>query len=154
MVDEFGPWQDSDKVEPATNLLPSFNNLPHPRALAFLGDAVYEIFLRQWVVEQQGAAQSKELHGFTVMLARASAQVALLHFLQPNLTAEELEIIRQGRNVGVGSSRRAEQATHRQATGFEALLGALHLQHPERLAALFILSKPFLQAHWEGKTQE
>jgi 23S rRNA maturation mini-RNase III len=87
--EEWGTWLEQGDAAPATNALPSFINLPHPRALAFLGDAVYEIFLRQWAVEEQGAAQSKELHGFTVMLARASAQVALLHFLQPNLTAEE-----------------------------------------------------------------
>jgi ribonuclease-3 family protein len=129
-----------------------FLNLPHPRALAFLGDAVYEIFLRQWVVEQQGMAQSKDLHAFTVMLARATTQVALLHFLQPHLTEAELEIIRQGRNVGVGSSRRAEQATHRQATGFEALLGALHIQQPERLHTLWLVAKPFLQAYWEAQS--
>jgi ribonuclease-3 family protein len=129
----------------------SFTNLPHPRALAFLGDAVYEIFLREWAVEVHGGAQSRDLHGFTVTLARASAQVALLHHLQAELTAEELEIIRQGRNVGVGSSRRAEQATHRQATGFEALLGALHLQQPQRLVELFALARPFLQAHWEAQ---
>jgi len=127
----------------------AFINLPHPRALAFLGDAVYEIFLREWAVELHGKAQSKDLHGFTVKLARATAQVALLHYLQPSLTEQELEVIRQGRNIGVGVSRRSEQATHRQATGFEALLGALHLQQPQRLQALFQLAKPFLQAHWE-----
>jgi 23S rRNA maturation mini-RNase III len=58
-------------------------------------------------------------------------------------------MIRQGRNIGVGVSRRSEQAIHRQATGFEALLGALHLQQPERLKVLLQLAKPFLQAHWE-----
>ena len=150
------PTGESDEIEQGkvgvndnAEALLGFNNLPHPRALAFLGDAVYEIFLREWAVALHGKAQSKELHGFTVMLARASAQVALLHHLQPYLTPEELELIRQGRNVGVGSSRRAEQATHRQATGFEALLGALHLQQPERLVALLALAQPFLQIHWE-----
>ncbi len=142
---------EPDDVEARTEVWPGFNQLPHPRALAFLGDAVYEIFLREWAVALHGKAQSKALHGFTVMLARASAQVALLHHLQPYLTPTELELIRQGRNVGVGSSRRAEQATHRQATGFEALLGALHLQQPDRLQALLALAKPFLQAHWEAQ---
>lgn len=133
---------------------PEFANLPHPRALAFLGDAVYEIFLREWAVELHGKAQSKELHGFTVALARATAQVALLHHLQSHLTEQELEIIRQGRNMGVGVSRRSEQATHRQATGFEALLGALHLQRPERLKQLLGLAKPFLESQWAEKSTE
>ena len=152
--DRFEPGAELPSDEAGAVAGPGFSDLPHPRALAFLGDAVYEIFLRQWAVEVHGNAQSKELHGFTVTLARATAQVALLHYLQPQLTADELEIIRQGRNVGVGTSRRAEQATHRQATGFEALLGALHLQRPERLQTLFALARPFLQAHWEAQKSE
>jgi ribonuclease III family protein len=60
-----------------------------------------------------------------------------------------LEWIRQGRNVGVSTSRRADQAAHRQATGFEALLGALYLTDRTRLAALWELSKPFIEAQFE-----
>src|SRR5690348_5824002 len=102
-----------------------FENLPHPRALAFLGDAVFEIFLREMAVEK-GLSHSKDLHVFTTTLAKASAQVELLHYLKPHLTEAEAEIIRQGRNVGVSSGRRADQSAHRQATGLEALFGALH----------------------------
>lgn len=120
-----------------------FQNLPHPRALAFLGDAVFEIFLRELAVAQ-GWSQSKDLHDFTTRHAKASAQVALFHQLKPCLTEAELELVRQGRNVGVGTGRRSDQAAHRQATGFEALLGALHQVDPKRLDELWVLARPIL----------
>ena len=121
-----------------------FENLPHPSALAFLGDAVFEIFLRELAV-QQGYAHSKDLHAFTTQRAKASAQVTLLHHLKPNLTEAELEIVRQGRNVGVSSGRRSDQAAHRQATGLEALFGALHLTNQERLSVILAMAKPLLE---------
>ncbi len=120
-----------------------FQNLPHPRALAFLGDAVFEIRLRQMAVAQ-GLSQSRALHDFTIRRARAEAQVALLHQLKPVLSEVELEIVRQGRNVATSSGRRAAQAAHRQATGFEALLGALYLSDPARLDALWEQMAPLL----------
>lgn len=123
----------------------SGKNLPHPRVLAFLGDAVFEIFIRELAV-LQGYSQSRELHAFTTALAKASAQVALLHQLKPYLTDAELDLIRQGRNIGVSAARRSGQADHRQATGFEALLGALHLNDPARLNDLWSLAKPLLLA--------
>lgn len=126
-----------------------FRNLPHPRALAFLGDAVFELFLRELAVEQ-GLSHSRDLHDFTVKRAKASGQVALLHHLKPSLTEAELEIVRQGRNVGVGVGRRSDQAAHRQATGFEALIGALHLANPQRLAALWMLSRPIVLMDIQG----
>ncbi len=117
--------------------------LPHARALAFLGDAVFELFLRELAVGQ-GLSHSKDLHDFTVRRAKASGQVELLHHLKPWLTEAELEMVRQGRNVGVSAGRRADQAAHRQATGFETLIGALHLSNPARLAELCELAKPLL----------
>jgi ribonuclease-3 family protein len=109
--------------------------LPHSRALAFLGDAVFELFLREQAVAQ-GFSHSGDLHRFTSARAKASAQVAVLHQLQPHLTDAEREIVRQGRNVGVAQGRRATQADHRLASALEALLGALYLRDRERLAAL------------------
>jgi ribonuclease-3 family protein len=121
----------------------NFQGLPHPRALAFLGDAVFEIFLREMAVAR-GLSQSKDLHTFTTERARATAQVALLHELKPLLTEAELEIVRQGRNVAVSTARRSEQAAHRQATGFEALLGALYLTDQKRLEHLLAQARAYL----------
>ena len=73
---ELGGAEQTQAPETGLGEPAGFINLPHPRALAFLGDAVYEIFLREWAVELHGKAQSKDLHGFTVRLARATTQVA------------------------------------------------------------------------------
>lgn len=121
-----------------------FQRLPHARALAFLGDAVFECFLREIAV-QQGKSLSKDLHQFTVRWAKATGQIELLRHIEPLLTEQELEIIRQARNLKVTVARRTDQATHRIATGFEALIGALHLQQPQRLQAIFSLLRPIIQ---------
>lgn len=127
----------------------TFANLPHPRALAFLGDAVFELHLRKLAVSK-GFSQSKDLHDFTTRRARAGMQVHLLQQLKPFLTEAEQDLVRQGRNVGVSSARRSEQSAHRQATGFEALIGALFLSDRERLDVLMSLAEPALEASEEG----
>jgi ribonuclease-3 family protein len=121
-----------------------FQNLPHPRVLAFLGDAVFEIFLREMAVAQ-GLSQSRDLHAYTTARAKATAQVALMHAIKPHLNDAELEILRQGRNVAVSTARRGAQAAHRQATGFEALLGALYLTDRTRLQQIFDFARPILE---------
>lgn len=120
-------------------------SLPHPRALAFLGDAVFEIYLREMAVKR-GLSQSRDLHDFTIQRARAEGQVSLLHRIMPHLTEAEQEIIRQGRNLPVSSARRSGQSAYRQATGFEALLGALYLTDQKRLEELWHVMKPLLEA--------
>lgn len=122
----------------------SFEGLPHPRALAFLGDAAYELFLREMALHR-GLSFSRDLHGLTTTLANAEAQVSLLRYLEPHLREPELELIRRGRNLGVSAGRRSGQSVHRQATSFEVLIGALHLQDPARLRHLLSLARPFLE---------
>ena len=119
--------------------------LPHPRALAFLGDAVFELHVRQ-VAVAKGLSHSDELHRFTTARVNATRQSELLHHLKPHLTEPELDIIRQARNQAVGSSRRNDQNIYRQATGLEALMGALSLTDPTRLDALWAILDPLLQA--------
>src|SRR5690606_34815553 len=69
-----------------------------------------------------------------------------------HLNDTEQDLIRQGRNVGVGVGRRSTQAEHRQATGFETLIGALHLRNPARLSAIWTLLLPHLEVLREAAT--
>lgn len=119
-------------------------SLPHPRALAFLGDAVFELHIRQHAV-RQGFSRSDDLHRYATARVNAARQADLLSALEPHLTEAEKEIIRQARNQAVGASRRNDQALYRQATGFEALLGALFISDPERLAELWGHLDPLLE---------
>jgi ribonuclease-3 family protein len=115
----------------------------HTRALAHLGDAVYELHVRMLAL-QACADQAEQLHKFSIERASASFQAALLAQLDPHLTEAERDLVRRARNAPLSSARRSQQATHRLASGFEALIGYLYLTAPDRLATLWILLEPAL----------
>lgn len=98
-----------------------------PLALAFVGDAVYEEFIRTKVLLRANMSANK-LHREAVYFVKASAQSAAAKELLPILTAEEEEIFKRGRNAHSSSvPKHAEITDYRAATGFEALLGYLYL---------------------------
>lgn len=103
-----------------------------PRALAYLGDAVYELYVRTQAVHT-GTDNLKKLHDYSTSRVSASFQVQLLEALEPLLTETEADIVRRARNLPVTSNRRSNQALHRQATALEALIGYWHHYTPERL---------------------
>lgn len=101
------------------------------RNYAYLGDAVWEIFIREKTIRQTNNA--KKLHQITTNLVKTSTQCELLHFLEPNLTEEEIELTRRARNLPIPVGRRNIQSDYRQATAFEALIGWWHLNNKQRL---------------------
>jgi ribonuclease III family protein len=106
--------------------------LPHARALAHLGDAVYELWVREAAVSQ--FQKSDDLHRYTVQRVKAEAQGGLLDHLLPSLSEAESDLVRRAQNMPVTTSRRSNQAVHRKATAFEALIGYWYLAAPEALA--------------------
>jgi len=106
-------------------------------ALAFLGDAVWEILIRQHLLTK-GEMKPDRLHKFSTRYVKAKAQSDVLHMLMEELTEDELSIVKRGRNAKSGSSpKNADMIDYRYATGFESLLGYLHLQgRHERIAEL------------------
>lgn len=116
----------------------------HPRALAHLGDAVYELFIREQALLALGAGQSNDLHKFTTERVCAAYQANWLsHWLDHDLlTAEETDLLRRARNLPVTTRRRLDQALYRQATAFEALIGWWHLTDRDRLAVLLAQKPP------------
>lgn len=109
-----------------------------PLALAYLGDGVYELYVRAYVLGQ-GNCQSQKLHQKAQQFVNCAAQERFLELLTPELTSDELEVVRRGRNAKTHSKpRSAEYGTYHAATGFEALWGYLYLAgENERLNALF-----------------
>ena len=91
------------------------------RNYAYLGDAVWELFIREKTIRQTNNA--KKLHQITINLVKTHTQSELLHFLEPNLTEEELDLVRRARNLPIPIGRRNIQAEYRQATAFETLIG-------------------------------
>lgn len=109
-----------------------------PLALAYLGDGVFELYVRTYVLEQ-GNCQSQKLHAKSQKFVNCAAQERFLELLQPMLTEEEQEVVRRGRNAKTHSKpRSADYGTYHAATGFEALWGYLQLAGEEaRLKQLF-----------------
>lgn len=105
-----------------------------PGALAYLGDAVYELYIRTRYLVPPKRLQS--YHHRVVAQVRAESQAQHLRSLQPFLTAEELEILRRGRNAASGRPKRVDREIYQQATSLEALMGYLYLTDPQRLTYL------------------
>ncbi len=101
------------------------------RNYAYLGDAVWELYIREKTVKATNNA--KKLHQITTNMVKTSYQCELLHLLEPKLTEEELDITRRARNLPIPVGRRNMQTEYRQATAFEALIGWWHINNPERL---------------------
>ncbi len=106
-----------------------------PLSLAYLGDSVYEAFVRERVLER-GLVKVNDLHKASMKYVRATAQAAILTALLPMLTEQEQDVVRRGRNAkGHAAPRSAEAADYAASTGFEALIGYLHLAgRSERLS--------------------
>ena len=106
--------------------------------LAHLGDSVFEVMVRSWLV-LHGKAKAKDLHRATVRYVAAPAQAAAVERLLPLLTPEEADVYRRGRNTVPHSvPKAASRAQYQAATGLEALFGWLYLQgRTERLNELF-----------------
>jgi len=105
-----------------------------PIALAYIGDAVFELHVRTKFLMPPKRMAS--YHGQVVTQVRAESQAVHLALLLPDLTEAEKEIVRRGRNACISKPRRLDRHTYQQATGFEALVGYLHLTDSQRLQEL------------------
>ena len=105
-----------------------------PVALAYIGDAVYELFVRtQLLLPPKRIA---DYHSQVVAQVRAEAQAAHLQNLEPYLTLAEKDILRRGRNAVTNKPRRLSIKIYQQASSFETLIGYLYLEDPQRLQDL------------------
>lgn len=105
-----------------------------PTALAYLGDAVYELYVRtRYLLPPK---RSQTYHRLVVAQVRAETQALHLQLLTPHLNNSELEIVRRGRNAATGRSRRVEPEIYQQATSLETLMGYLYLTDTQRLTQL------------------
>jgi len=105
-----------------------------PASLAYLGDAVYELYIRtHYLLPPQRLG---DYHAQVVGKVRAEQQALDLAQLQPYLTDEEKEILRRGRNAVTGKRRRLTAQVYQQASSLETLFGYLYLQDPSRLHQL------------------
>ncbi|QEK13553.1 Mini-ribonuclease 3 [Crassaminicella thermophila] len=98
-----------------------------PLVLAYIGDAVYEVYIREYILHKYGGNVNK-LHKIATKFVKASAQAKIVHMLEKELNKEEWAIIKKGRNQKSGSvPKNANLTDYKYATGFEALIGYLYL---------------------------
>ena len=104
-----------------------------PITLAFVGDGVYELMVRE-LLAAEANRPANVLHRQAVSMVRAEAQAAAYEKISPMLTEAEQAVFRRGRNA---HTARTSDDYHR-ATGLEALFGYLYLNdETERLRELF-----------------
>ncbi|MHA6481175.1 Mini-ribonuclease 3 [Paenibacillus sp. strain BS8-2] len=111
--------------------------LMNPVVLAYMGDAVFELLVRQYLISLPNN-KSHHLHSEATKRVSAKAQRLLLERLQPLLTEEEADIARRGRNTKSGAPpKNANPADYRQATALECLFGYLYFEgRMERIGEL------------------
>lgn len=95
--------------------------------LAFIGDSVYELFVRTKILAK-GNRPASALHNLAVGYVKAKAQSTAILAIRESLTNEELEIYKRGRNTNIHTvPKNADMNDYRQATGLEALIGYLYV---------------------------
>ncbi len=106
--------------------------------LAYLGDAVYEIYVRSHLIGD-GRVKVNQLHRKAVIFVRAKTQARILAALEGTLSEIETDVVRRGRNTkSLNVPKNTEVIEYRYATAFECLIGYLYLkQDHQRIAEIF-----------------
>lgn len=113
--------------------------VPDLRSYAHIGDAVWEVFVREIMIYQ--TLVPNELHKKTIAVVNAVFQSELLEKLEPHLTEEEKALAKRARNLSDG---RSNNPAHRFSTAFEVLIGNWYLNDKKRLDNMFMTIKEFL----------
>ena len=113
----------------------------NPLQLALIGDCVFEVFIRSYILTENTALSANKIHVKAIGYVKAKSQALIIHEIEEFLNEEEEAIYKRGRNAKSPTvPKNADIRDYRMATGFEALIGYLYLiGNKERLT--FILDK-------------
>ena len=108
-----------------------------PLQLAYIGDAVFELMVRTYILERDLSVS--QLHKASTKYVKAGGQSEIYHLIEAFLTEEEKTIVRRGRNAKSHTSpKNADMIDYKYATGFEALMGYLYITNKsQRLSEIF-----------------
>ena len=125
-----------------------------PLTLAYIGDGIYELVVRT-VMVQQANRPTNDLHKMTTQYVKAQAQARMLLALKEELTDEEADVAKSGRNAKpYTTAKNASRADYHKATGFEALLGYLYLTgQTDRMLALIQKGMAYLDQEKQASLQ-
>lgn len=121
-------------------------SLPDPRELnplqmAYLGDTLHDLYVRSMLVSRKMSVGA--MHKQAVRMVSAAAQARMLEAIEPELTEQEVDITRRGRNAQAkhAAPKHADPADYAHATGLEALWGYLYVtKQTDRLDTLIRLA--------------
>ena len=119
--------------------------LKNPLALAYLGDTVWDLLIRQRLLA--GGLPAGSLHRRAILLANAGAQAEAAARIEPVLSPEEADVMRRGQNAHAHhrAPKNQDPVNYSRATGLEALMGYLYLTgQTGRIAELFDIGVPIL----------
>jgi ribonuclease-3 family protein len=99
----------------------------HATVLAYIGDAIYEVYIRKYVIDT-GIVHADRLHTAAVRFVKASAQAKIMKLMFDGLPEEEQTLVKRARNRKPKTvPKNAEVLDYKWATAFEALLGYYYL---------------------------
>ncbi len=102
--------------------------LAAPLTLAYIGDAVWEIYVRSRIIDEHADMPVNKLNRHVVKFVKAEGQCNAIHAIEEQLTEDELSTYKRGRNAkSYTTAKNASLRDYRHATGFEALLGYVYL---------------------------
>lgn len=124
-----------------------------PLTLAFVGDAVFDLFVRERLVCLANRPVNR-LHSLAVSLVKASSQARAAKKLSEILSEKELSVLKRGRNAHTNhKAKNASESDYHYATGLEALFGFLYLSgESDRLRELFELTLDFIEEDYVAQT--
>ena len=125
----------------------------NPLQMAYVGDTVHDLYVRSMLLSR-GMAVGR-MHRQAVRMVSAGAQARMLERIEPELTPEEADIARRGRNSQAkhAAPRHADPADYAHATALEALWGYLYLSgQTARLDELMKLALTRTEDVWQKQT--
>jgi ribonuclease-3 family protein len=124
-----------------------------PLVLAYIGDCVYDLVIKTYLLDKKGNMPVNKLNRMASNLVKAQTQSKLIGIIEDKLTDEELAAYKRGRNAkSYTSAKNASIGDYRRATGFEALVGYLYLDR--QYARMVELVREALVGFGEIKTGE
>lgn len=122
--------------------------LIHPLVLAYLGDGVFEVYVREYLVKECQLAKPDLLQKKATLYVSARAQAGFMKYAIENelLSEEEVSIYKRGRNAkSTRTMKNTSVVTHNQSSGFEALIGHLYLiEEKDRINEIFEMYKRYV----------
>ncbi|MBR0278284.1 MAG: ribonuclease III [Clostridia bacterium] len=97
-----------------------------PLVLAYIGDAVYELYVRKMLISKANT-QVDKLHKSAISIVKAETQCEAFRKIEQELSEEEMSVFKRGRNTKSSVPKHATVLEYRIATGLEALVGYIYM---------------------------